>query len=189
MKSCCFRLRRLMWITLLASLLCPVLFGQDKEKKLDPCALLTATDAASIVGAPMRIVDLAKNGCTYGEYRGRGSFVRGGVLDRELDFEVKRYKDPRAEDKEWRKAKESALDPAKKDQTQVLAGIGDEAYLVGTNDGKLTDNPGAFVSAVMYVRKGTVIFSIGILLLPLHQAVTLSADALIAAAKKIADQL
>ena len=35
-------MRRLMWIILLASLLPPVLFGQEEQKKLDPSALLTA---------------------------------------------------------------------------------------------------------------------------------------------------
>jgi hypothetical protein len=165
-------------------LLPAALFAQEKQKKLDPCTLLTATDAASIVGAPMKIVDVSKKNCTYGEYRGRGSFVTGGVLDRSLFFEVNRYKDPQAEEKAWTKDTKGALDPANKDQTQVLKGIGDEAYLLGrTNDGKLTESP------LILVRKGAVTFSIGIFLPPGHQPVTLSADALIAAAKKIADQL
>lgn len=177
-------MRRVVWSLLLGSLLPAGLFAQEKQKNLDPCTLLTATDAASIVGAPMRIVDLSKKGCTYGEYRGRGSFATGGILDRALLFGVDRYKDPRAEEKAWTKDTKSALDPANKDQTQVLNGIGDEAYLVGrTNDGKLTENP------TIFVRKGAVTFSIAIMLPPGHQPVTLSADALIAAAKKIADQL
>jgi hypothetical protein len=164
-------------------LLPAALFAQEKQKKLDPCTLLTATDAASIVGAPMKIVDLSKKNCTYGEYRGRGSFVTGGVLDRALFFEVNRFKDPQAEEKAWTKDTKGALDPANKDQTQVLNGIGDAAYLLGrSSDGKLTD-------PLILVRKGAVTFSIKILLPPEHQPVTLSADALIAAAKKIADQL
>lgn len=71
-----------------------------------------------------------------------------------------------------------------KDHTQVLSGIGDEAYLVGrTNGRKLTEN------AAIDVRKSAAIFSIAIMLPPGHEPVTASADALIATAKKIADQL
>lgn len=177
-------MQRIIWVLLVAILVPVVALSQEKQKKLDPCAVLTATDAANMMGAPMKIVDLSKNHCSYGEYRGRGSFVTGGVLDRMLTFGFKKYKDRQAEDKEWGKTKVSALGPDHKDQTQVLTGIGDEAYLVGrTNDGKLTDYP------KVYVRKDTVTFSIEVLLAPGHQPVTLSADALIAAAKKIADQL
>lgn len=169
---------------LAASLVPAIAFSQEKPKKLDPCALLTAADAASIVGAPMKIVDLTKNSCTYGEYRGKGSLMSGGVLDRMLSFGVNRHKDAKAEGKEWSKTKASALSPSNKDQTQELTGIGDEAYLVGrTSDGQLTDD------AAVHVRQGTMTFSIVILLPPGHQPVTLSADALIATAKKVADQL
>jgi len=159
-----------------------VAVGQDKAKKLEPCSLLTADDAARIIGAPMKIVDLSKKTCTYGEYRGKGSFVNGGVLDRALFFEVTRYKDSQALEKAWAKDTKSVTDAANKDQ--VLTGIGDEAYLVGrTADGKLTDSP------ALYVRKGTVTFSIAVLLPPGHEPVTLSANARITVAKKIADQL
>jgi hypothetical protein len=62
--------------------------------------------------------------------------------------------------------------------------IGDQAYLVGrTDDGKLTDYVG------IYVRKGTVSFSIQVMLPPGHEPAIPSADALITVAKKIADQL
>jgi hypothetical protein len=177
-------MRKVVWTLLVGGLLPSVLLGQEKQKKLDPCNLLTATDAAAIIGASMKIVDLSKNNCTYGEYRGRGSFVTGGILDRALFFNVKRYKDPQAEEKAWTKDTNGARDPANKDHTQVLSGIGDEAYLVGrTNDGKLTEN------AAIDVRKSAAIFSIAIMLPPGHEPVTASADALIATAKKIADQL
>lgn len=185
LKGAC--MSRIIWVLLIASLLPVVVVGQDKAKKLEPCRLLTADDAARIIGAPMKIVDLSKKSCEYGEYRGRGSFVRGGVLDRSLFFEVTRYKDSQALEKAWAKDTKSAIDPANKDQ--VLTGIGDEAYLVGrTADGKLTDNA-ALYSAALYVRKGTVTFSMAILLPPGHEPVTLSADALIMVAKKIADEL
>ena len=177
-------MQKLVRTLLVGSLLPSVLFGQEKQKKLDPCDLLTATDAATIVGAPMKIVDLSKNSCIYGEYRGRGSFVTGGILDRGLFFNVKRYKDQQAEQKAWTKDTNDARDPANKDHTQAVSGIGDEAYLVGrTNDGKLTEN------AAIDVRKGAAIFSIVIMLPPGHEPVILSADALIATAKRIADQL
>jgi len=175
---------RTFWLLLCTLFLPVVALSQEKPKKLEPCTLLTASDAVNIMGAPMKVVDLSKNSCTYGEYRGRGSFAGGGVLDRMLLFTVNRYKNPQAEEKEWGKTKASALDPANKEQTQVLTGIGDEAYLVGrTSDGKLTDSP------QVVVRHGAVTFSIAILLPPGHQPVTLSAEALIAAAKKIAEQL
>src|SRR5262249_7346331 len=173
---------RIKWVLLVASLLPTVAIGQDQPKKLEPCRLLTDDDAAKIMGAPMKIVELSKKKCTHGEYRGRGSLVSGGVLDRILFFEVTRYKDSQAQEKAWAKDTKSALDPANKGQ--VLTGIGDEAYLVGrTGDGKLTD------TALLSVRKGTVSFSIAILLPPGHEPVTLSEDALIMVAKKIADQL
>lgn len=177
-------MRKVVWTLLVGGLLPSVLFGQEKQKKLNPCELLTATDAATIMGAPMKVVDLSKNNCTYGEYRGKGSLVAGGALDRVLFFDVKRYKDSQALDKEWTKDTQSALEPAKKNQTKALSEIGDQAYLVGSiEQAEAGDNPG------IRVRKGTVYFSIQILLVPGHQPVTPSADALIVTAKKIADQL
>src|SRR5258708_38633020 len=135
-------MRKIVWALLVGGLLPSVLFGQEKPKKLDPCNLLTATDAAAIMGAPMKIVDLSKNNCTYGEYRGRGSLVTGGVLDRVLFFNVKRYKDPQAEEKAWTKGTNGARYPANKDHTQGLSGVCDETYLVGrTHHGKPTGKP------------------------------------------------
>src|SRR6516164_902191 len=75
LKGAC--MSRIIWVLLIASLLPVVAVGQDKAKKLEPCRLLTADDAARIIGAPMQIVDLSKKNCTYGAYRGRGSLVRG----------------------------------------------------------------------------------------------------------------
>ena len=172
-------MRKAVWALLLGSLLPSVSSGQEKQKKLDPCTLLTATDAASIVGAPMKIVNVSKNNCMYGEYQGRGSLIVGGVLDRALFFYVKRYKDSQAQDKDWTKD-----EPADKNQTKALSGIGDQAYLVGSiEEAKTMDNAG------IRVRKRAVYFSIQIMLVPGHQPTTPSADALIAVAKKIADQL
>lgn len=177
-------MRRIVWALLIVSLLPTVAFSREKEKKIEPCALLSADDAASIVGAPMKIVDLSKSTCAYGEYRGRGSFVRGGVLDRALFFYVKRYKDSQAQDKDWTKDAQSALEAANKNQTKAVSGIGDQAYLVGSiEEAETMDNAG------IRVRKGAVYFSIQIMLVPGHQPVKPSADALIAVAKKIADQL
>jgi hypothetical protein len=104
---------RIILVLLTTAALLPAVVGNEKAKKLDPCALLTAEDAASIMNAPMKMVDLSKNNCTYGEYRGRGSLVRGGVLDRALFFEVKRYKDTQAQDKTWTKDRQSAFDQAR----------------------------------------------------------------------------
>ena len=59
-------MRKVVWTLLVGVLLPSVLFGQEKQKKLDPCNLLTATDAAAIMGATMKIVDLSKNSCTGG---------------------------------------------------------------------------------------------------------------------------
>src|SRR5260370_36782966 len=111
-------MRKIVWALLVGGLLPSVLFGQEKPKKLDPCNLLTATDAAAIMGAPMKIVDLSKNRCTYGQYRGRGSFVTGGILDRALFFNVKRYKDPPAKEKALTKGRNGARDPSDQGQMQ-----------------------------------------------------------------------
>src|SRR5260221_11737308 len=86
-------MRKIVWTLLVGGLLPSVLFGQEKQKKLDPCNLLTATDAAAIMGPPMKIVALPKNSCTYGENRGRGSFVTGGILHHALFLNCKRYKE------------------------------------------------------------------------------------------------
>jgi hypothetical protein len=174
---------RAIWALLITSCLSALALGHSKEKKLEPCALLTAADAASIMGVPLRIVDLSKNSCMYGEYRGRGSLIKGGILDLGLSFGVKRYKDMQAADSAWAKDTPT-LDPATKNETEALSGIGDKANLFGRGkDGKLTD------FAEIHVRKGTLTFSIQILLVPGHQLVNPSAEALITVAKKIADQL
>jgi hypothetical protein len=94
---------RAIWALLITSCLSALALGHSKEKKLEPCALLTAADAASIMGVPLRIVDLSKNSCMYGEYRGRGSLIKGGILDLGLSFGVKRYKDMQAADSAWRR--------------------------------------------------------------------------------------
>jgi hypothetical protein len=173
---------RVIWVLLITGCLSALALGHPKEKKLEPCALLTAADAASIMGVPLRIVDLSKNSCMYGEYRGRGSLIKGGILDFELSFGVKRYKDMQAADSAW--AKHTPTLDATKKETEALSGVGDKANLSGRGkDGKLTD----FVE--IHVRKGALTFSIQILLVPGHQPVNPSAEALIAVAKKIADQL
>jgi hypothetical protein len=158
-----------------------VVFGQEKEKKLDPCALLTAADAASIAGAPMPPVDRSKESCTYGVLGKRtgGPFSGGGrKLVRDVMFSVKRFKNEQARDKEWA---DIARAPVNKDANHVLNEIGDEAFLPSrTKDGKII----GFLS-VMNVRKGLVIFYLTIW----DKSEASSADAAIAVAKKIADQL
>jgi hypothetical protein len=169
-----------MWIMLLASLLPPVLFGQEKQKKLDPCALLAAVDAASIAGAPMPLVDRSKDSCMYGVL-GKRFPGAGRTLERKVGFWVKTCKSAQAQDKEWAKMTEAVHYPDNKDSTQVLSGIGDEAYLLGNaKDGKLVG-----VNASVYVRKGLVVFALEIW----DQSTASSADEAIAVAKRIADQL
>ena len=175
-------MHRLIWITLLASLLSPVLFGQEKQKKkLDPCNLLGAVDAASILGAPVPLVDRSKDSCTYGVL-GRRIAGGGRALERSVIFGVKTCKSAQARDKEWAKITEPVHYPANKDFTQVLSGIGDEAYILAdTKDGKVVLG----VDAYVYVRKGLVVFSLVIW----DQSKASSADAAITVAKRIADQL
>jgi hypothetical protein len=172
-------MRRLTWIILLASLLPPVLFGQEKQKKLDPCALLTAADAASIAGAPMPLVDRSKDNCTYGVL---GKRIPGGgrALDRSVEFSVKTYKSAQALDKEWGKARD-AHNSVHKNDTQGPGGIGDEAFLPDrTKEGKVTG-----ITSIISVRKGLVVFG----LLIFDKDIAASADEAIAVAKRIADQL
>jgi hypothetical protein len=112
----------------------------------------------------------------------------GRVIDRGLLFSVKVYKNGQARDKESAKNTQVARDPANKDDTQVpsgntqiLSGIGDEASLHGrTKDGKLVGG----ISWVN-VRKGLAIFYLEIW----DRTGASSADAAIAVARKIADQL
>jgi hypothetical protein len=170
-----------MWIMLLASLLPPVLFGQEKEKKLDPCALLTAADAASIAGAPMPLVDRSKDSCTYGllmTKRIPGIPAGAKAFERSVELSVKTYKNAQERDKEWGKTTHNLVH---KNDTQGPSEIGDEAFLPDrTKDGKVTE-----VMSFVNVRKGLVIFGLVIF----DKDVAASADEAVAVAKRIADQL
>ena len=156
-----------------------LLQGQEKGKRPDPCALLTAYDVASITGDPMPVIDRSKGSCSYGILGIRLS--QGREIVRRVSFGMKVYKDEQARDKVWAKIAQDANDPANKDDKQVLSGIGDEAYLVGrTKDGKLVD-----WTLLVHVRKGLACFSIWII----DKTGASSVDAAIAVARKIAEQL
>jgi hypothetical protein len=173
-------MRRGISILLLVSLLSLVLFAQKNEKKLDPCALLTAADAASIAGAPMPLVDRSKSGCTYGVLGKRtvSGVGSGREVLRDVSLSIKTYKNAQARDKEWTKTVGA---PVNKDSIVVPNEIGDEAILPArTKDGKPIES-----LTVVNVRKGLVVFSL--MIWDTTQAS--SADAAIAVAKKIADQL
>jgi hypothetical protein len=153
----------------------PSLSSQQKGEKLDPSALLSATDAASIAGAPMPLVDRGKTGCTYGVL---GKKVLGGgrELDRSVDFGVSNYKSVQAEDKAWAKTTQPVHYPDNKGDVQALSGIGDEAYLLGQSHS---------INFFVYVRKGAFIFTLSVW----DKQMASSTDATVVVAKKIADQL
>jgi hypothetical protein len=162
-------------VLLLASLLAPSLSSQQKGEKLDPCTLLSATDAASIAGAPMPLVARGKNGCTYGVLGGKA--VGGGrALDRSIDFGINKYESVQAEDKAWAKTTQPVHYPANKGDVKALSGIGDDAYLLGHSNS---------VNFFVYVRKGAFIFTLSVW----DKQVASSADATVVVAKNIADQL
>lgn len=166
-----------MWVLVLASLLSPLLFGQEKEKKPEPCSLLTAADAANILGATMPRFDRTKNSCTYGALGG-GVTGFGRALDRSVTLRLKTYKSAETRDKEWAKA---LHDPDNKKDAQPLGEIGDDAFLVGSSkDGKIVGT-----LANIWVRKGLVLFSLMIW----DKNEASSADAAIAVAKRIANEL
>lgn len=164
-------------IVVLFALLPVVLLGQDKEKKLDACTLLSAADAASITGTTMWFVSGGgKDSCTYVDRK--PALLRSTIVDRSLIFGMKRYKTEQAADKEWAKATAPHDQSEAFKESQVLSGIGDKAFLFGhVQDGKMG-------FAQIAVQKGTLILTL--------QDVDLkndsSSDALIAVAKKIADQ-
>lgn len=162
-------------VLLFASLLAPSLSSPQKEEKLDPCTLLSATDAASIAGAPMPLVARGKNGCTYGVLGGKA--VGGGkALDRSVDFGINKYGSVQAEDKAWAKVTQPVHYPANKDDVKALSGIGDEAYLLGQSQS---------INFFVYVRKGAFIFTLFVW----DKQTASSSDATVVVAKKIADQL
>jgi hypothetical protein len=168
-------------IVLFASLLPVVLLGQEKEKKVDPCTLLTAADAASIAGKPMWFVHGDRKSCEYIDRK--PAILSGTQFEHSVTLEIKRYKSAEVRDKEWAKA--TAVQDQGKDSNsfkaarQVLSGIGDEAYLFGhIQDGRVG-------IAQIYVRKGTLIFKLDNFVI----TDTSSLDAFTAVAKKIADQL
>jgi hypothetical protein len=153
-----------------------VLLGQEKEKKLDACSLLSAADAASITGTPMWFVHGGRGSCEYIDRK--PAVLSDTKFERAVILEMKRYKNTQVGDKEWAKA--TAVRGQVKEDIQLLNGIGDEAYLFGhIQDGKIG------ISQI-YVRKGTLIVRLQNLDYFSHGS---SPDALIAVARKITDQL
>jgi hypothetical protein len=166
-------MRSAICITLFASLLPMVLTGQE-NKKLDGCALLSADDAAKIAGTQMWFVHGAKESCEYIDKK--PAVFKSTPFNHSVTLEMKRYKSAQIADKEWAKAT-AVHDQSKK--PQVLSGIGDAAYLFGdVEEGKIG-------IARVSVRKGTLILD----LQNIDMSTTSSAEALIAVARKIANQL
>jgi hypothetical protein len=173
----------MIWVLLIASLLPTIAIGQEKERKLDPCTLLTAVDAASIMGAPISLVKRDKSTRAFGFERKYCLYgvPRNGAFNPEVSLGVSTYENAEAEDKGWASITKTFLDPSAKDKTQVLSGIGDEAYLTGyAKDGKMT----APVS-MLCVRKGAMTFTLTLI----EATQASSADASMSVAKRIADQL
>ena len=171
-------------VMLLAGLLPMVFLGQENEKKLDACALLSADDAAKIAGTQMWLVPGPKKSCEYIDKK--PAILHSTPFSHSVTLAMKKYKSAQIADKEWAKAtavhdqsKGSDIELYRRKNPQVLSGIGDAAYLFGdVEEGKIG------IGAV-YVRKGTLILS----LQNFELQSTSSAEALIAVARKIASQL
>src|SRR5262249_37222067 len=146
-------MRKMIWVLLLASLLPPVLLGQEEKKKLEPCTLLSAADATSITGTPMWFVSGGgKNSCTYVDRK--PALLRSTVIGREVGLGVKRYKTEQAADKDWAKATTGQDRSEALKESQVLNGIGEKAYLFGhVQEGKTR-------FAEILVQKGTLILTL-----------------------------
>lgn len=163
-------------IVLLASLLPVVLLAQ--EKKLDPCTLFNASDAASITGTTMFFVSGGgKKSCTYVDRK--PALLKATPVDRMVTLQVKRYKSEEAADKEWAKATAAHDQSEALKESQTLNGIGDKAFLFGhIENGKVG-------IAQVIVQKGSLILT----LQDVDMKNDSSSDALGAVAKKIAEQL
>ena len=167
-------MRTAICVMLFASLSPMVLLGQESEKKLDACALLSADDAAQIAGTEMWYVPGPKKYCEYIDKK--PAILRSTPFSHSVTLEMRKYKNAQIADKEWAKA--TAVHDQSKNP-QVLSGIGDAAYLFGdVEEGKIG-------IAAVYVRKGTLILS----LQNFELQSTSSAEALIAVARKVASQL
>jgi hypothetical protein len=169
---------------LFGTLLPIVLMGQENEKKLDACTLLSADDAAKIAGTQMWFVHGAKESCEYIDKK--PAILRSTPFSQSVTLGMKRYKSAQIVAKEWAKetavhdqSKGNDIELFRRKNPQVLSGIGDAAYLFGdVEEGKIG-------LAAVYVRKGTLILALENF--DLHT--TSSAEALIAVARKIANQL
>jgi hypothetical protein len=121
--------------------------GQPGRNRVDPCSLLTAADAQHIAGMPMKPVPplggdiVSRFACNY-EQAESTSAPKG-----EINFVVGQHKSKDMEDATWVAMKGGGGSSGNLD-TQGLAGIGDDAFLI---HGKV---PGA-LSTTLFVRKGT----------------------------------
>jgi hypothetical protein len=146
---------------------------QDNSKV---CALFSAADAQAIMGAPMKLKpDRGQIVCMYEEVTARPNSIGKGTVA----LTLVQHKTSEEENRAWAQLKEVRhLQPGQKN-TQVLSGIGDEAYFTGnTEKGKVG------VAAVI-VRKGTSHFMLDSMVLEY----VASPDALKAVAKRIAGAL
>lgn len=166
-------MRSAICVTLFASVLPMILMAQE-NKKMGGCALLSADDAAKIAGTQMWFAHGSKDSCEYIDKK--PAVFKATSFDHAVTPDMKRYKSAQVRDKEWAKA--TAVDGQGKNP-QALTGIGDAAYLFGdVKDGRVG-------IARVFVRKGTLILHLE----NIDISTTSSAEALIAVARNIANQL
>jgi hypothetical protein len=153
----------------------PLLAAQQDD--FDACSLFSATDAGSIMGAPMKPApgSRPKRVCMYEEVTVKPNSVGPG----RVTLTVNKRNSPDAENRAWSNLKVVRRLQVGEKNIQPLSGIGDEAWF----DGHI--EKGKIGVASILVRKGSSDFMLDNMVLEYRA----SPDAMKAIAKRVAGQL
>jgi hypothetical protein len=147
-----------------------------KDDQVKACSLLSAADAQTIEGAPMKLSPITHNSnvCEYVEVNPRPNAMGPA----HLSLTINQRKTPDEENKDWARLKEVRnIEPGFKN-LRVLTGLGDEAYFTGNTE------KGMVGVAAVIVRKGRSHFTLDSQVIEYRA----SPDAMKSVAKRIADQ-
>ncbi len=126
--------------------------NNEQANLVDSCKYLSAADAQSIEGAPMRRSSIPKNQnvCRYDEVSPKPGALGPAILS----LTISQGKSVKDEDRQWANLKETRhLQPGEKN-VAVLSGLGDEAYFTGNTE------KGKVGVASVIVRKGKYDFEL-----------------------------
>ncbi len=148
-----------------------------KDDQVKACTFLSAADAQTIEGAPMKLSPITHNSnvCEYVEVTPKPNAIGPA----HLSLTVNQRKTADEENKDWARLKQVRhLEPDFKN-LRVLTGLGDEAYFTGDSQ------KGMVGVAAVIVRKGRSHFTLDSQVIEYRA----SRDAMKSIAKRITDQL